>query len=120
MYLIRGVAVSIALGTFLACSSQAFAQESHQLPDPGKTPGHATYHTAAKVCGIKSTKDERNVPDSAKNEVYSDYGVSRCVGYCSGRQGCEIDHLISLVCIPTEGDRGFRRMMTAGSDDVDR
>ena len=24
------------------------------------------------------------------------------------------------VCIPTEGDRGFRRMMTAESDDVDR
>jgi group II intron reverse transcriptase/maturase len=24
------------------------------------------------------------------------------------------------VCIPTEGDRGFRRMMTGGSDDVDR
>lgn len=24
------------------------------------------------------------------------------------------------VCIPTERDRGFRRMMTAGSDDVDR
>ena len=25
-----------------------------------------------------------------------------------------------LLCIPTEGDRGFRRMMTAESDDVDR
>jgi hypothetical protein len=24
------------------------------------------------------------------------------------------------LCIPTEGDRGFRRMMTAESDDVDR
>ena len=24
------------------------------------------------------------------------------------------------MCIPTEGDRGFRRMMTAESDDVDR
>jgi hypothetical protein len=24
------------------------------------------------------------------------------------------------VCIPTERDRGFRRMMTAESDDVDR
>lgn len=26
----------------------------------------------------------------------------------------------NFVCIPTEGDRGFRRMMTAESDDVDR
>ena len=26
----------------------------------------------------------------------------------------------TIVCIPTEGDRGFRRMMTAESDDVDR
>src|SRR5216683_3472541 len=25
-----------------------------------------------------------------------------------------------ILCIPTERDRGFRRMMTAGSDDVDR
>ena len=36
------------------------------------------------------------------------------------------DHFIfwadkeGIVCIPTERDRGFRRMMTAESDDVDR
>jgi hypothetical protein len=24
------------------------------------------------------------------------------------------------MCIPTEGDRSFRRMMTAESDDIDR
>jgi hypothetical protein len=68
----------------------------NRMPDPGKTPGHATYHTTAQVCAIKSTKDERNVPDSEKQAVYESYGISRCQGYCSGPQGCEIDHLISL------------------------
>jgi hypothetical protein len=33
---------------------------------PQKTPGHATYQIAAKVCGTKSTKDERKVPHSVK------------------------------------------------------
>jgi hypothetical protein len=76
--------------------SVALAQGAHRLPDPQKTPGHATYHSAATVCAIKSTKDERNVPDSVKQEVYADYGEAKCAGHCSGPQGCEIDHLISL------------------------
>jgi len=29
-------------------------------------------------------------------------------------------YLLGAVCIPTERDRSFRRMMTAESDDVDR
>jgi hypothetical protein len=32
----------------------------------------------------------------------------------------ERDHVLATLCIPTERDRGFRRMMTAESDDVDR
>jgi hypothetical protein len=97
MHQLRGIVVSRALSIFVACSTQTvFAQGAHRLPDSHKTPGHATYHTAAKVCGTKSTKDERNVPDSVKTEVYDDYGAARCADYCSGPQGCEIDHLISL------------------------
>jgi hypothetical protein len=72
------------------------AQPAHRVPDADKTPGHATYHSAAKVCGTKSTKDERNVPDSEKKAVYASYGIARCTDYCSGQEGCEIDHLISL------------------------
>jgi S1/P1 Nuclease len=66
------------------------------LPDPRKTPGHATYVDAATVCSMASTKDIRNVPKSAKDRIYANYGVAVCVGYCSGPQGCEVDHLISL------------------------
>jgi hypothetical protein len=66
------------------------------MPDPSKTPGHATYHTMAKVCSIPSTKDTRNVPESAKKEVYDSYGIAKCQAQCAGPQGCEIDHLISL------------------------
>ena len=36
------------------------------------------------------------MPDSAKNLVYQKYGTAVCQGVCSGPQGCEIDHLISL------------------------
>ncbi len=88
---------AVAVGLFIDCTSlTVFAQDEHTLPDPRKTPGHATYHTMAKVCGMASTKDERNVPDAVKDEVYDDYSAARCVAYCSGPQGCEIDHLISL------------------------
>jgi hypothetical protein len=66
------------------------------MPDPSKTPGHATYHTTATVCSLPSTKDVRHVPDSAKQQVYSDYGIAKCQAQCAGPQGCEIDHLISL------------------------
>jgi len=60
------------------------------------TLGHATYHTAATVCAIKSTKDKRSVPTSEKDAVYEAYGAGTCEAFCSGPQGCEIDHLISL------------------------
>jgi hypothetical protein len=88
--------VVIALGMF-ACGAPltAFVHDPHRVPDPQKTPGRATYYTASKVCATKSTKDERNVPDSVKNEVYSDYGAAKCAAFCGGPQGCEIDHLIS-------------------------
>jgi len=36
------------------------------------------------------------VPESEKNAVHQRYGIAKCQGYCSGPQGCEIDHLISL------------------------
>src|SRR5689334_9503084 len=76
----------------LADSVPTMAQ---RMPDPHLTPGHASYKVAPTACSI-STKDERNVPDSVKAAVYEKYRIERCAGYCSGLQGCEIDHLISL------------------------
>ena len=97
MYQLTRMFASFALSSLLAFASlNTFAQDEHRLPDPQRTPGHATYHAAATVCAIKSTKDERHVPDSVKQAVYADYGAGKCADYCSGPQGCEIDHLISL------------------------
>lgn len=66
------------------------------LPDSTKTPGKASYLDEQTVCSMGATKDIRNVPEKAKNQVYEDYGIAKCQGYCNGPQGCEIDHLISL------------------------
>ena len=66
------------------------------LPDPSKTPGRAAKRTARAVCGMPNTKDERHVTQATKKAVYDAYEVARCGGYCSGSEGCEVDHLISL------------------------
>ena len=93
----RLVVVLLSL-SFAACvvSAQPTDAPANRVPVPQKTPGHPTYHTTAKVCGTKSTKDERNVPESEKKAIYESYGIAKCSGYCSGPQGCEIDHLVSL------------------------
>src|SRR5438128_10566916 len=77
--------------------SSVFAQDvpANRMPDKSKTRGHATDHTAKAACAIK-TKDERNVPESEKKAVYSSYRIEKCKAHCSGKAGCEVDHLISL------------------------
>lgn len=95
---VANVAVPVATSppTDAPLHSVAVAARASHLPDSAKTPGRASYHTAESLCAMGSTKDERFVPNSAKLKVYSNYGVGICQGYCSGPQGCEIDHLISL------------------------
>jgi hypothetical protein len=66
------------------------------MPDPSKTPGRASYRTIDQICKKGSARDERDVSEAEKAKVYQAYGISKCGGYCSGKQGCEIDHLISL------------------------
>ncbi len=78
---------------FATFSISSFAQ---RMPNHTLTPGHATYHTTETVCAAGSASDERMVPESEKNAVHQRYGIAKCQGYCSGPQGCEIDHLISL------------------------
>jgi hypothetical protein len=67
-----------------------------RMPDPSLTPGKASYRTLDQICVKGSARDERNVSDSEKANVYESYGIAKCQGYCSGPQGCEIDHLISI------------------------
>lgn len=68
------------------------------MPDPVLTPGVVDPSlTAKKLCDKKfKTTTVRNVSESVKNQVYKNYNVKNHQGYCSGPEGCEIDHLISL------------------------
>lgn len=79
---------------FLLIASTAMAVT---LPDPAITPGMALPVTAAQICVAGYSKTVRNVPMSLKLQVYRAYGMEQPrTGYCSGLQGCEVDHLISL------------------------
>jgi hypothetical protein len=61
------------------------------LPDPHCTPGAIFHVTARQVCTSGYAKSVRNVPESVKNRVYAEYGIT------SHRPGqYEVDHLISL------------------------
>lgn len=61
------------------------------LPDKSCTPG-ATFHvTAAQVCKPGYSRRVRKVPESEKNAVYAEYGITH---HTTGQY--EVDHLISL------------------------
>ncbi len=62
------------------------------LPDPACTPG-AIFADATKdqICQPGYSKNVRNVPDSEKNDVYDEYGITH---HSTGEY--EVDHLISL------------------------
>lgn len=68
------------------------------LPDSKLTPGVADKKLTKEVICSDSFKtgDYRDVPESEKNKVYESYNVKPHSGYCSGREGCEVDHLIPL------------------------
>ena len=82
--------VILLLGTL------AFAANSARLPNHNLTPGVSRTTSAKEVCSLKSTKDVRHVSEAQKNAVYAAYGITNHAGYCSGPEGCEVDHLISL------------------------
>ena len=68
-----------------------------RLPDHKLTPGAVTIETAKELCSKSfHTGSVRNVPESEKRAVYEEYGIADHKGYCAGKEGCEIDHLISL------------------------
>jgi hypothetical protein len=62
------------------------------LPDSACSPG-AIFPEATKdqICTPGYSKQVRNVPDSVKNEVYAEYGITQ---HQPGE--FEVDHLISL------------------------
>lgn len=83
-----GVALSLVAALALA----------DDVPDLQKTPGVARTISFKTLCSTKWGKDARHVTPAMKKAVFADYGYSgnddpRCIP--SGKQRCEIDHLIS-------------------------
>lgn len=72
--------------------------QAQDLPDPTKTPGVAEPKlTMERICAPGfSTKPWRHVSTGDKNAVYRAYGMKNHEGACSGKEGCEVDHLIPL------------------------
>ena len=61
------------------------------MPNPNLTPGDALDVTAADICVRGYSKKVRNVPQSVKEKVYLQYGIT------SRQKGeYEVDHLISI------------------------
>jgi hypothetical protein len=53
--------------------------------------------TVDLICTPGYSKCIRNVPQAEKMAVYQSYGLTgNHTGYCDTKQGCEVDHLISL------------------------
>merc|ERR1740121_518215 len=100
----RCAALSVALSCLLP---GIYGECRHSdLPDPMCTPG-AHFKgdecggqpcTARTLCRPGYSKIVRKVNESEKNAVYDAYGLPGHdhTGFCSGTEGCEIDHLISL------------------------
>jgi hypothetical protein len=85
--------VIIALVT--AWSSVAAAGD---LPTASLTPGEPDpVLTQQKLCAKKfRTGPFRHVTAALKAKVYANYGMRDHKGACAGKEGCEVDHLISI------------------------
>jgi hypothetical protein len=75
------------LGTPAAVPSDLAAY----LPDPGLTPGDTLPVTTADICVSGYSSKVRDVPQSVKDQVYAEYGIT---SHAPGSY--EVDHLISL------------------------
>lgn len=84
--------------TAILAAFPALAQEAPSLPDANLTPGAVFASvTAEEVCTPGYAGLVRHVTAAVKREVFARYGVEgNHRGFCSGVDGCEIDHLISL------------------------
>src|SRR5665213_960286 len=93
-----GVAAAAVMAVSLTLSSPAFAAVGHfryshgePLNDLRVTPGVTFHVTVATICRSGYSTSVRDVPESEKNQVYAEYGIThRTTGQY------EIDHLISL------------------------
>ncbi len=73
------------------------AARAADLPDSRITPGALLPATANQVCTPGYARTRRHVTAAVRRQVFASYGLDgNHTGYCAGRQGCEIDHLVSL------------------------
>jgi len=114
----RHALVALALAISI---TPTMAEDMPSLPDSQKTPGAVLELvpdaktatclkdliggsvkpgdtiTLAMICTDGYTKCIRDVSDETKKKVYESYGLAgEHTGYCKSKQGCEVDHLISL------------------------
>jgi len=92
------LAVVTLMAVSLTLSSAAFAGTGHfryshgePLNDLRVTPGVTFHVTVATICRSGYSTSVRDVPESEKNEVYAEFGITH---HTTGQY--EIDHLISL------------------------
>jgi len=88
----------MAAAVCAALASAASSAAAGDLPNAKLTPGEANpVLTQEKICAKEfRTGPFRNVPASRKAKVYAIYGMKNHKGACAGKEGCEIDHEISL------------------------
>ncbi len=66
------------------------------LPDAKITPGAIATTKARIICKPGYSTGARHVSSVTKRAVYKAYGVEPRQGICSGPEGCEVDHLVSI------------------------
>jgi len=87
-----GTTVTGGTPNFGAQTKTSGCQAQNGLPDSACTPG-AILATGTKeaICKSGYAKSVRNVPESEKSQVYTEYGITR---HAPGQY--EVDHLVSL------------------------
>lgn len=84
--------LSILATVIVLSSGRAFGQPTSPIkPDPSLTKGDTSQVTAADICVPGYSKKVRHVPQSVKEKVYAEYGITS-----RAPKEYEIDHLISL------------------------
>ena len=81
------VGITNTPGTFASVPSDL----SPYLPDPNLTPGDILDVTASDICVSGYSSKVRDVPESVKDQVYAEYGITS-----HAPNSYEVDHLISL------------------------
>lgn len=75
----------------ISAAKAPYAAEVGDLPDPTMTPGDVLTTNVVRICTPGYSKTVRDVPESVKNAVYREYGITHHAPY-----SYEVDHLVSL------------------------